>query len=63
METESYVIRSGDTLYGIALRMTGDGDRWPELWRRNSRRLRSHDPDLIYPDEVIEIPIAMGHQA
>lgn len=54
---ETVVVKAGDTLYGIAHAMTGDGNRWGELWLHNTVTLRSHNPHLIYPGEIIRIPI------
>lgn len=55
-----YPIVQGDTLSKIAAR---HGMTWPELYSydggtgiANSERLRSGNPDLIYPDEVIRVP-------
>jgi len=56
----AYTIRSGETLSEIAQRY---GMTWRELYdlrdpggRPNSERLRSGDPDLIYPGEIIWVP-------
>ncbi|MFG1645552.1 transcriptional regulator [Amycolatopsis sp. NPDC049252] len=50
-----------DSLYRIAQRRLGDGDRWPEIWRLNNlsaqpggRRLTS--PSLIHPGDQIHLP-------
>ncbi|VVJ21529.1 Uncharacterised protein [Amycolatopsis camponoti] len=50
-----------DSLYRIAQRRLGDGDRWPEIWRLNTmstqpggRRLTS--PSLIHPGDQIQLP-------
>ncbi len=58
--SESYTIQRGDTLGGIASRY---GLSWQELYdytgdtdAPNSSRLRSGDPNLIYPGEVILVP-------
>ena len=55
-----YVIQSGDWLSKIAQRY---GMTWQELYNydggtgvQNRQRLRSGDPDLIYPGEVIMVP-------
>ncbi|MBU1319297.1 MAG: metallophosphoesterase [candidate division Zixibacteria bacterium] len=55
-----YVIVSGDWLSKIASRY---GMTWQQLWHYdggtgipNSQRLRSGDPDLIYPGEEIVVP-------
>lgn len=50
-----------DSLYRIAQRRLGDGDRWPEIWRLNTmstqpggRKLIS--PSLIHPGDQIQLP-------
>jgi hypothetical protein len=53
-----YTIQSGDTLWGIAQRFLGNGGRWPEIYRASS--LRSGDPNLIFPGEVVNIPVGGG---
>jgi nucleoid-associated protein YgaU len=61
-ESVDYTIISGDWLSKIAQR---HGMTWQELYNyeggtgvRNRDRLRSGDPDLIYPGEVIRVPAA-----
>ena len=51
-----YVVQPGDTLSDIALSLFGNGDRYEELWRLNSNRLRGKTPSEIYPGEVILLP-------
>jgi hypothetical protein len=60
--TTEYVIQSGDYLSKIAQRY---GMTWQQLYNYdggtgvpNRQRLRSGDPDLIYPGEVIVVPEA-----
>ncbi|WP_439381562.1 BTAD domain-containing putative transcriptional regulator [Amycolatopsis lexingtonensis] len=50
-----------DSLYRIAQRRLGDGDRWPEIWRLNvastqpdGRKLTS--PSLIHPGDQVHLP-------
>jgi DNA-binding SARP family transcriptional activator len=50
-----------DSLYRIAQRRLGDGDRWPEIWRLNTnstqpggRKLTS--PSLIHPGDQVRLP-------
>lgn len=50
-----YVIKPGDTLWGIAKRHYGSGAEWRRIWDRN-KPMRSGNPNLIYPGEVILIP-------
>jgi len=52
-----YTIVQGDTLSDIAAQAYGNGSKWPLIWRANQSVLRSGDPDLIFPGEVITIPV------
>lgn len=52
---QSYTIRKGDTLWGIAKSRYGNGGLWSEIWNNNRRNLRSGNPNLIYPGEVIRL--------
>lgn len=53
-----YTIQPGDTLWGIAQRFLGNGAQWPQIYRASN--LRSGDPNLIYPGEVVNIPVGGG---
>lgn len=49
-----HTVRNGETLYGIAKTMTGDGDRWPELHEinrhiPNPNKIKTGD-SLMFPD-------------
>jgi len=50
----TYVVKSGDTLSGIALDMYGDAGRWPEIFEANKDKIK--DPNLIYPGQELRIP-------
>lgn len=45
----AYTVQSGDTLWGIAERIYGNGSRYTELAEKNG----IEDPALIYPGQVI----------
>jgi len=47
----THVVVAGDTLWDIAAHYLGDPFQYPEL----ARLSRIHDPDLIYPGDVIRI--------
>ncbi len=57
------VVKKGDHLWKISARhldgQAGNGEIAP-YWRRvvevNTPRLRSGDPDLIYPGEIVHLP-------
>ncbi|MBV9382782.1 MAG: LysM peptidoglycan-binding domain-containing protein, partial [Streptosporangiaceae bacterium] len=53
-ESQSYVVRPGDSLSAIARRLGGRFANWEWLYAAN--RSRISDPDLIYPGQVLTIP-------
>lgn len=57
------VVETGDHLWGISEQRLQESSPsapvdpyWREVVARNTPRLRSGNPDLIYPGEVIELP-------
>lgn len=54
---QTYVVRSGDTLWDIAGRFLYDPWRWSELWQANADL---DDPDLIYPGDVLQLTMVDG---
>ena len=52
---EFYVIERGDTLSGIAKRYYGNAMRYPEIFEANREVIK--DPDKIYPEQKIRIPL------
>lgn len=57
--TGTYVVRSGDTLTGIAARLLGDGDRWRELVAANP----GLDPKRLFVGKSIRVPAAGAQSA
>ena len=53
---KQYTIEDENTLSQVASRAYGNSGQWPRIWRANQSALRSGDPDLIFPGEVIYIP-------
>jgi DNA-binding SARP family transcriptional activator/LysM repeat protein len=61
--SDRYVVRRGDTLWGIAGQRLRNPTRWPSIWRDNADRSepdgrRFTDPDLIVPGWTLEVPTA-----
>ena len=50
---ETYVVRHGDTLSGIAGRVFGDPKRWREIQKENPQVT---NPNRIYPGQVLVVP-------
>jgi prophage tail gpP-like protein len=51
-----YTIVKGDTLWDIAAIVYGHGRKYTIIWDANKSALRSGDPNLIYPGEVLWLP-------
>jgi LysM repeat protein len=57
VETETYVVRRGDSLWKIAKERLGDGARYVELVDLNADVLDGH-PDFLTPGTVLRVPAA-----
>jgi len=53
IEWRSYTVRRGDTLWAIAERYMGDGMGYHVIANKNNLA----NPDLIYPNDVLIIPV------
>lgn len=51
----AYIIKEGDTLWGISDEYLGNPYLWEDLWQKNQDNLRSGNPHLIYPGEEIDV--------
>jgi LysM repeat protein len=51
----SYTVASGDSLWKIAAKQLGSGDRWNELYEKNKATIGAN-PNLIKPGQVLIIP-------
>ena len=52
--TRAYVVRHGDTLWGIASRELGAGQRWHEIWELNRDRVVAPGVRLTDPEHLEE---------
>jgi len=50
--SDTYVVAKGDTLWGIANKVYGDGSRWVEIAQANSLT----NPQLIHAGDVLKLP-------
>lgn len=53
-EPKFHTVEKGDTLWAVAKKALGDGNRYTEIFEAN-RPMLSH-PDKIYPGQVLRIP-------
>lgn len=54
LEYKDYIVKKGDTLWDISKAELGDWYLWPNIWKENPEIT---NPDLIYPDQLIRIPV------
>lgn len=58
-EQRTYLVKHGDTLWGIAKEMYGDGARWQEIFNANPLSMynpNGHEFPLIHAGNVLVIP-------
>lgn len=49
------VVQPGNSLWRIARRVMGEGDRFTVIYQANKDQIT--DPDLIYPGQIFEVPV------
>lgn len=54
-KTTYHTVGDGDSLWALAKRYLGDGNRWPEIYEAN-REIIGDDPNLIINGTVLIIP-------
>jgi len=52
-EPTIYVIKKGDTLWGLSDRFLKDPHYWPDLWARNPQQITN--PHLIFPGQRLKV--------
>ena len=52
-EPTVYIVKKGDTLWGLSDRFMKDPYYWPDLWARNPQRIVN--PHFIYPGQKLRI--------
>lgn len=52
-EPTIYVIKKGDTLWGLSDRFLMDPHYWPDLWARNPQQITN--PHLIFPGQKLKV--------
>jgi len=58
-EIKEHKVVKGDTLWDISQTELSDPLLWPKVWKVNSR---IKNPDRIYPDQIIKIPLSLIHK-
>lgn len=53
-QSETYTVKSGDSLSKIAQQLYGDGKQWRRIFEANRDLITN--PDLIHPGQVLKIP-------
>lgn len=51
---KTYTVKQGDTLWAIAKKCLGDGNRYTEIYNLNKNKISN--PNLIYPGQVLTLP-------
>lgn len=54
VSVKTYTVEPGDTLSGIALKLLGNANRWPDIFNANKDKIEN--PNLIYAGQELVIP-------
>ncbi|MDR2537204.1 MAG: LysM peptidoglycan-binding domain-containing protein [Treponema sp.] len=57
----TYVVRTGDSLRGIADRLYGTASRWRDIYALNQDLIQN--PDFILPNMVLRLPVSESQQS
>jgi LysM repeat protein len=60
-QLQTYTVKKGDNLWNISGAKLGDPSRWPAIFALNKDQIKN--PDLIYPQQVLKLPIAVEQPA
>lgn len=55
VHTREYVVEAGDTLFSIASKLLGDGNKWHDIYNANKGTI-GPNPDIIKPGMKLVIP-------
>jgi LysM repeat protein len=55
LESGSYSVHSGDSLWKVAEEKLGDATRWPDIYKLNVDKIGAN-PDLIHPGLKLDLP-------
>ena len=53
-KAKTHTVRSGDTLWALAVKYLGDGSKYTEIYDANKDKIS--DPNLIYVGQILSIP-------
>lgn len=59
-QLQTYTVKKGDNLWNISKAQLGDPTKWKTIHNLNTAQVRN--PDLIYPNQVLTLPI-LAHPA